>query len=725
MSEITADGAAVVEPELVEEMAEAEDGLSDEDVAAPPPPRRGGGFGGGGFGGGRGAGAPVQKAQDFKGTLKRIFRMMEPERARLIAMAFLGVAAVTLSVIGPRVLGHATNVVFDGYIGKMMANMGVPAGTPGSQVVEMLRSQGQDQIADMLTGMPNVVSGVGIDFGRMGRIILAVAGLYFCSFLFRWMMNRIMTRAVQNTMRRFRNQVEMKLHRVPLSYMDTQERGEILSRVTNDIDNVAQTMTQTFAELITSVLMVIGVIVMMFSISWKLALIALVTIPLALIMTMQIAKRSQPQFTRQWAATGKLNSHVEEMFTGHSLVKVYGQTDASAARFAEENEKLYESARNAQAISGTIMPSMGFISNLNYVVIAVFGGLQVAHGAMGVGDIQAFIQYSRQFTQPLSQIASMSNLLQSGVASAERVFELLDAPEEIPDPANAATLATNDGRVVFEDVYFSYTPDKPLIEDLNLVAEPGQTVAIVGPTGAGKTTLVNLILRFYDVDSGRITLDGVDIRDLTRDDLRSRIGMVLQDTWMFKGTIRENLMYGVKRDISEEEFIAACQATHVDPFVRTLPEGYETVLDGDASSLSAGEKQLLTIARAFLSDPEILILDEATSSVDTRTEVLVQQAMNALRHGRTSFVIAHRLSTIRDADIIVVMENGHIVETGNHETLLAKGGAYARLYQSQFEQPIDEEPAIEVDPTVELVNQIVQKRQTRRTRRSGVLASSH
>jgi len=725
MSEITADGAAVVEPEMVEEVAEAEDGLTDEDVAPPPPPRRGpGGFGGPGP---RGAGAPVQKAQDFKGTLKRIFRLMEPERARLVAMAFLGVAAVTLSVIGPRVLGHATNVIFDGYIGKMMENMGVPAGTPGNQVVDLLRNQGQGQIADMLSGMPNVVSGVGIDFARMGRIILAVAGLYLCSFLFRWMMNRLMTRAVQNTMRRLRNNVEMKLHRVPLSYIDTQERGEILSRVTNDIDNVAQTMTQTFAELITSVLMVIGVVVMMFSISWRLALIALVTIPLALLVTTQIAKRSQPQFTRQWAATGKLNSHVEEMFTGHSLVKVYGQTDASAARFAEENEALYESSRNAQAISGTIMPSMGFISNLNYVVIAVFGGLQVAHGAMGVGDIQAFIQYSRQFTQPLSQIASMSNLLQSGVASAERVFQLLDAPEEIPDPENAVTLATNNGRVAFEDVYFSYTPDKPLIEDLNLVAEPGQTVAIVGPTGAGKTTLVNLVLRFYDVDSGRITLDGVDIRDLTRDDLRSRIGMVLQDTWMFKGTIRENLMYGVKRDISEEEFIAACEATHVDPFVRTLPEGYDTVLDGDASSLSAGEKQLLTIARAFLSDPEILILDEATSSVDTRTEVLVQQAMNALRHGRTSFVIAHRLSTIRDADIIVVMENGHIVETGNHETLLAQGGAYARLYQSQFESPLDEEPAEELDPTVALVSRVLDNRQSRLSRRSrrAVIASSH
>ena len=642
---------------------------------------------GGGFRGGAGMGAPVQKAQDFRGTLGRLISYLGPERPRVVLVLALSVVSVVLSVMGPRILGNATNVLFEGVVGNMMAQFGAPVGTPAAAMAQTLRDSGQEQLAAMLGGVPNAVAGVGVNFARLGEILLWVIGLYVLSFLFGWLSNRIMVGAVQNTMRRLRDQVEWKLHRVPLSYIDSQERGEILSRVTNDIDNVAQTMTQTFAQLITSVLMVVGVLIMMFTIDWQLALIALITVPLAAFITMQIAKRSQPQFVEQWAATGRLNSHVEEMFTGQSLVKVYGQRTAAAQKFAVENDALYNSSRKAQAISGTIMPTMGFVANLNYVIIAVVGGLKVASGNLGVGDVQAFIQYSRQFTQPITQIASMMNMLQSGVASGERVFSLLDAPDQTPEPASPIKLGAVRGRVVFDDVSFAYTPDKPLIEHLNLVAEPGETIAIVGPTGAGKTTLVNLILRFYDVDGGRITLDGVDIRDMTRQDLRSRIGMVLQDTWLFKGTIEENLKYGVRRPITEAEFLAATQACHVDAFVRTLPDGYQTVLDDEGSSLSAGEKQLLTIARAFLADPEILILDEATSSVDTRTEVLVQQAMNALRSGRTSFVIAHRLSTIRDANKIVVMENGHIVEIGNHEQLLADRGAYARLYQSQFEEP--------------------------------------
>ncbi|MDR2702875.1 MAG: ABC transporter ATP-binding protein/permease [Cellulomonadaceae bacterium] len=655
----------------------------------------------------------MQKAQNFKGTLLRLIGFLGPEKNRFILMLAMIACGVTLSVIGPRILGSATNVLFEGFVGRMLGQMGVPPGTPASTVVEMLRGQGQEQMANMLSAMPNVVAGSSIDFHALGRILAGVIGLYLLSFLFNWMGNRIMTRAVQNTMLRLRQQVEFKLHRVPLSYIDSQERGEILSRVTNDIDNVAQTMTQSFAELFRNILMVVGVLIMMFTINWQLALIALVTVPLAAFFTMQIAKRSQPQFVEQWASTGRLNSHVEEMFTGQSLVKVYGQRAASAAKFQVENESLYESAQKAQAISGTIMPTMGFVGNLNYVIIAVVGGLKVASGGLTIGGIQAFIQYSRQFTQPISQIAAMMNMLQSGVASAERVFELLDAPDQVLEAENPTRLENVRGRVEFDDVSFSYSPDKPLIENLNLVAEPGETIAIVGPTGAGKTTLVNLIMRFYDVNSGRILLDGVDIRDMTRYDLRSRIGMVLQDTWLFRGTIEDNLKYGVKRPISEEEFLAATKACHVDSFVRTLPDGYKTKLDGEGASLSAGEKQLLTICRAFLADPEILILDEATSSVDTRTEVLVQQAMNALRSGRTSFAIAHRLSTIRDADKIVVMANGHIVEVGNHNELLEQGGAYARLYQSQFEAAVLDEAAVEVDPANAIVAQVMANRNRR------------
>jgi ATP-binding cassette subfamily B multidrug efflux pump len=639
-----------------------------------------------------GAGMPAAKPMDFAGSLRRFARTMRPERVRVIALTVCGVVSVALTVVGPKVLGEATNVIFAGVVGQALGSV-LPPGTTQAQAVELLRAQGDDTQADMIASMDGLVPGQGVDFDALAVILGWVAVIYLGAFVFGWVQSRLMTVAVQNTMRRLRDDVEAKLHRIPLSYVDKQAKGDILSRVTNDIDNVAQSTTQTLAQLVTSVLTVVGVLAMMFWISWVLALVALVTVPLSIVLTMAIAKRSQPQFVEQWAATGRLNAHVEEMFTGHALVKVYGRQADAAATFARENEAVHDATRRSQAISGTIQPTMGFLANLNYVLVAVMGGLRVASGQLSIGDVQAFIQYSRQFTQPLTQIASMMNLLQSGVASAERVFELLDAPEQDPDPAEPRRLDQVRGRVAFEGVGFSYVPDAPLIEDLDLVAEPGQTIAIVGPTGACKTTLVNLLMRFYEVGSGRITLDGVDTRDLTRDDLRSRIGMVLQDTWLFRGTIEENLRYGVREgdQVDDAAFLEATRATSVDPFVRTLPDGYDTVLDDEGTALSVGEKQLLTIARAFLADPEILVLDEATSSVDTRTEVLVQEAMNALRAGRTSFVIAHRLSTIRDADVIVVMEHGRIVEQGDHEALLAAGGAYARLYASQFAAPVQDE----------------------------------
>ncbi|MBD7981761.1 ABC transporter ATP-binding protein [Oerskovia sp. Sa2CUA9] len=637
---------------------------------------------------------PTEKAMDFTGSLKRFAGYLRVERLAVAVITVLSVLSVTLAVLGPKLLGNGTNVIFAGVIGSQM-----PAGVTKEQAVENLRANGQGTQADMLAAM-DVVPGQGIDFAALRTILLLVLAIYVGSFLFGWIQGRVTTSVVQRTVRRLRAEVEAKLGRLPLSYFDRQKKGEVLSRVTNDIDNVAQTLQQTLSQLVTSVLTVVGVLAMMFWISPLLAVIALVTVPLSVLVTAMIAKRSQPQFIKQWAATGRLNAHVEEMYTGHALVKVYGHQQTAVDTFETENAELYEASFKAQFISGIIQPAMGFVANLNYVIVAVVGGLRVASGTLSLGDVQAFIQYSRQFTQPITQIASMMNLLQSGVASAERVFELLDAEEQSPDPSPAAVLTDVQGRVAFEDVSFRYVPDRPLIDDLSIVAEPGQTVAIVGPTGAGKTTLVNLIMRFYEVDGGRITLDGVDVRTMTRDGLRSNIGMVLQDTWLFKGTIEENLRYGVPDgvEVTEEQFLEATRATHVDPFVRTLPDGYATVIDDEGSGVSAGEKQLLTIARAFLADPAILILDEATSSVDTRTEVLVQQAMNALRAGRTSFVIAHRLSTIRDADVILVMEDGAIVEMGNHEVLIEKGGAYARLYESQFAAAAVEE-AVEGEMT--------------------------
>nr|WP_249051784.1 ABC transporter ATP-binding protein [Cellulomonas fimi] len=631
-------------------------------------------------------GMPTEKSLDFRGSGRRLVATLRPERGAVAGVLALAVASVALVVLGPKVLGTATDIIFEGVIGRQL-----PAGLTKQQAVDAARAQGQDRFADMLGGM-DVVPGVGIDFGHLRAVLLTVLAIYVGSFLFGWLQGRLTTGVVQRTTFRLRADVESKLSRLPLAYFDSQKRGEVLSRVTNDIDNIAQTMQQTLSQLITAVLTVVGVLVMMLWISPLLALVALVTVPASVATTVAIAKRSQPQFVAQWASTGRLNAHVEEMYTGHELVKVFGRQQQAIETFREENEQLYAASFKAQFISGTIQPAMGFLSNLNYVIVAVVGGLRVASGAMTLGDVQAFIQYSRQFTQPLTQIAAMMNLLQSGVASAERVFELLDAEEQRPDPEPAADVPTPvRGRVAFEDVSFRYDPDRPLIEHLSLVAEPGQTVAIVGPTGAGKTTLVNLLMRFYEVDSGRITLDGVDVATTTRDALRSKIGMVLQDTWLFGGTIADNITYGVD-DATQDQMAAAAQATHVDRFVRTLPDGYATVLDDEGGNVSAGEKQLLTIARAFLADPAILVLDEATSSVDTRTEVLVQKAMAALRVGRTSFVIAHRLSTIRDADVILVMENGSIVEQGSHESLLEAGGAYAALYASQFARaaaPVD------------------------------------
>ena len=628
-------------------------------------------------------GPPPAKPLNFKGTLKRLVDLLRPERNRMIGVLVLGIAGVALAVTGPKVLGRATDLIFAGILGRRF-----PPGVTKEQAIQALRDRGDNRIADLLRSV-DLIPGQGIDFNAVGRVLLLALAVYVAASLFQLVQLRLTTTLVQRSMFRLREQVEAKLSRLPLSYFDTQARGEVLSRATNDVDNVAQTLQQTLSQLITSVLTVIGVLTMMFIISPLLAVIALVTVPLSVFVTMRIGKRAQPEFVAQWRTTGQLNAHIEEMYTGHSLVKVFGREHEVAEKFKEHNDNLYSSAFKAQFISGMIQPAMFFIGNLNYVLVAVVGGLRVASGALSLGDVQAFIQYSRQFSQPLTQIAAMSNIVQSGVASAERVFKLLDAEEQEPDQVPAATVPTVQGRVAFENVSFRYQPDTPLIEDLSLAVEPGHTVAIVGPTGAGKTTLVNLLMRFYEVSGGRITLDGVEVATMSRDDLRSNIGMVLQDTWLFGGTIAENIAYGAD-DPTMEEIIEAAKMAHADRFIRTLPDGYKTVLDDEGSNVSAGEKQLITIARAVLSDPKILVLDEATSSVDTRTELLIQQAMTSLRSGRTSFVIAHRLSTIRNADVILVMENGRIVEQGNHDKLIAEGGAYARLYAAQFAQAITE-----------------------------------
>lgn len=623
---------------------------------------------------------PNQKSINFRGSGKRLLRELRPESMRIAILLVLTIISVSLMVLGPKILGNATNLIFEGVIGKQL-----PAGVTQAEAVEALRARGDDKIADMISGM-HVTPGVGIDFILLRNVLLGVLGLYIGAWLFGWLQGVVTTGVVQRTVYRMREDVELKLSRLPLSYFDKQSRGDVLSRVTNDIDNVSQTLQQSMSQMVNAMLMIFGVLAMMLWISPLLAVIAIITVPLSILVTVQIAKRSQPQFAAQWERTGALNAHVEEMYTGHAVVKAFGQEESALQTFDEHNEEVYQASFKAQFISGTIQPSMMFLSNLNYVLVAVVGGLRVASGSMLLGDVQAFVQYSRQFTQPITQVASMMNLLQSGVASAERVFELLDAVEQVPEPENSVTLEKVEGHIEFDDVSFQYLEDTPLIENLNLEAKPGQTIAIVGQTGAGKTTLVNILMRFYELTGGRITLDGVNIAQMTREELRKNTAMVLQDTWLFGGTIRENIAYG-RLDATADEIQQAAEDAYVDRFVKSLPEGYDTVLDDDSGSVSAGEKQLITIARAFLARAPILILDEATSSVDTRTELLIQQAMNALRSGRTSFVIAHRLSTIRDADSIVVMDQGSIVEQGSHDELLTAGGAYADLYNSQFAAP--------------------------------------
>jgi ATP-binding cassette subfamily B protein len=630
--------------------------------------------------GGMGLSLPAEKPRNFKATFQRLMRRLHPERIVIAVVLVLAVVSVFFAVLGPWLLGQATNVIFAGVVGRQL-----PPGVSQEQAIEGLRQAGELQQAQMLASMTLTD---GVDFTALGQIIALVIVVYFISSVFSWGQQYLMAGVTQRTMYRLREDVDHKLGRLPLKYFDTHPRGDLLSRVTNDIDNISTTMQQTMTQAITSIMTVLGVLGMMLWISPILALVSLLTVPLSFFVTLFIAKRSQGQFVGQWKWTGAVNGHIEEMFTGHELVKVFGHRNEAIKEFDESNEKMYAASFRAQFISGIIQPAMTFISNLNYVAIAVIGGIRVANGNMSLGDVQAFIQYSRQFTMPITQLASITNLLQSGIASSERVFELLDAQEQSPE-VGGVPLERPRGHVELRDISFRYVEDTALIEDLNLEVQPGEAVAIVGPTGAGKTTLVNLLMRFYDVDSGAILLDGVRVMDMDRDDVRRCFGMVLQDTWLFAGTIRDNIAYGAE-GATEEQVMDAARAARVDHFVRTMPDGYDTLLDDEASNLSAGEKQLLTIARAFLANRPILILDEATSSVDTRTEVLIQQAMAELREGRTSFVIAHRLSTIRDADIILVMDAGRIVEQGTHAELMDAQGFYYDLYQSQFLASYDE-----------------------------------
>ena len=652
-------------------------------------------------------GPPPGKAEAFWPSFKRMVGLLGAYRVSLVVVALAAVGTVVLAVAAPKVLGQATNVIFEGVVSTML-----PAGTTKAQAIEALRARGMDDFATMLSAM-DVVPGAGIDYTRLGRILTVVLGLYVGSGLLNWLQGWLLNRVTVKVLYRLRAQVEDKVHRLPLSYFDTVQRGELLSRLTNDVDNVTNTLQQSLSGALTAILTVVGVLGMMFSISWKLALVALIMFPLMGVVFGVIGPRSQKAFTHQWARTGKINTRVEESFSGHALVQVYGRTASVREAFAAENEELFRASLRAQFLSGIMMPIMLVIGNINYVAIAVVGGAMVASGSLRLGDVQAFIQYSQQFSQPLGQLGGMATAVQSGTASAERIFELLDAEEERPDdvapesagatgaagaatadagrtsgtrpstPADSPKSPAGPGVIEMEHVRFSYSPEVELIRDLSLRVDPGHTVAIVGPTGAGKTTLVNLLMRFYELDGGRILLDGRDIATMTRHDVRRRTGMVLQDPWLFAGTIRENIRYG-RPGATDEEVEAAARACFVDLVIKARPQCYATVLEEDAANISAGERQLLTIARAFVANPAVLILDEATSSVDTRTELLVQQAMNALREGRTSFIIAHRLSTIRDADTILVMEHGDIVEQGSHDELIAAGGAYARLHAAQF-----------------------------------------
>jgi ATP-binding cassette, subfamily B, fatty acid transporter len=620
--------------------------------------------------------APAARSRDFKGSALRLVKRLIPQRMTAIAVMVLSTLGIAIGVIGPRILGHATDLLFNGVIGRQL-----PADLTKEQAIAAARARGDNTFADLLSGM-NVVPGHGVDFGAVARTLALALGLYLIAALMVWLQARLLNVTVQRTMIALRADVEAKIHRLPLSYFDTRQRGELLSRVTNDIDNIQTSVSITVSQLLTSMLTVLAVLVMMLTISPLLTAITVLTVPLSLLATRAITKRSQKMFVAQWRNTGRLNAHIEETYSGFTVVKTFGHRARAREQFTEYNDDVFHASFGAQFFSGLVSPATTFVGNLSYVGVAVVGGIQVATGQITLGSIQAFIQYVRQFNQPLTQVAAMYNTLQSGVASAERVFDFLDEPEESPD--RDAVLAAVEGaapRVEFEHVNFGYLPDTPVIEDLSLSAAPGSTTAIVGPTGAGKTTLVNLLMRFYDVDSGRILIDGVDTATVSRHSLRSRIGMVLQDTWLFGGTIAENIAYG-RPDASRDEVIEAAKSAYVDRFVQTLPDGYDTRVSDDGGNISAGEKQLITIARAILARPQLLILDEATSSVDTRTELLIAQAMSELRRDRTSFIIAHRLSTIRDADLILVMAAGRIVEQGTHAELVARRGAYWSMTQA-------------------------------------------
>ncbi|KJY50960.1 ABC transporter, ATP binding protein, putative heterodimeric multidrug exporter, YdaG/YbdA [Bifidobacterium kimbladii] len=623
-------------------------------------------------------------------TVGRLVHYLLASPWRVIVMVLSGMIAVAMIVIGPKVMGEATNVLFEGLLGSMLVKMGAKPGTPKQAVVTYLQSRGQDKFARMIDSM-NVQVGVGIDWGRFGTILMFVIGIYLISILVRLVQNFLMTRLVSDAVYTMRRQIEDKLDRLPLQYFDRTPRGEVMSRTTNDIDNISGTLQQILGELLFSVFSIIGAFIMMLTISPLLTLIAFVIIPVMALCAGVILKKTQPQFTRQWIRTGQVNSHVEEMFSGHLVVRAFGHQHKAEEEFEERNQELYQASFKASFYSALVTPMSTFFGNLSFVIVVIIGGVHVLNGSMSLGGLQAFTQYTRQASQPIGQLASMGTMLQSSLASCRRVFDFLDEAEEVPDIEHPDHLGQEtggkvEGHVRFDHVRFSYDPAEPLIKDLSIEAKPGQTIAIVGPTGAGKTTLVNLLMRFYEIQGGHITIDGVDTSRVTRHDLRSHFGMVLQDTWLFDGTVRDNLLYGLDegQTIPEQTMIDGAKATHVDEFIRKLPQGYDTVLNEDSSELSQGERQLMTICRAFLSDPDILILDEATSSVDTRTELLVQQAMNTLRKGRTSFVIAHRLSTIRDADLILVVNHGSVVEQGTHDQLLERGGAYASLYNSQF-----------------------------------------